>query len=201
MIKAVIFDIGGVLSRFERTTQRTRWEQRLGLAAGTLERTIFGSAVAQRGFVGQASDQEVWDDFGARYHLNAAELETLYQEFWQDAEWDTVLLDEIRALRGRYRTGVISDALPGARYEPRVQANVNASLFDVIVISGEEGVRKPAAAIFDKTLAQLGVQRAEAVFIDDNPQIIAGARDLGLHGIVFQTRTQVLAELQQLLAE
>ncbi len=199
MIKAVIFDIGGVLSRFERTTQRTRWEQRLGLAEGTLERTIFSSAVAQRGFVGQATDQEVWDDFGARYNLNRAELDTLYQEFWQDAEWDELLLAEIRKLRVRYRTGVISDALPGARYEPRVAANVNADLFDVIVISGEEGVRKPAAEIFDRTLAKLGVQRAEAVFVDDNPKIIEGARALGLHGILFETRAQVLTELQQLL--
>jgi HAD superfamily hydrolase (TIGR01509 family) len=201
MIKAIIFDIGGVLSRFERDINRTRWEQRLGLPHGELEKAIFGSPIAQRGFVGQASDQQVWDDLGLRFNLSAEELKTLYHEFWQDAEWDAALLDEIRALHALYRTGVISDALPGARFEPRVLAHVNASLFDVMLFSGEEGIKKPAAQIFDKALGLLGVQRAEAVFIDDSPGIIAGARALGLHAIRFETREQVLAELKQLLIE
>jgi FMN phosphatase YigB (HAD superfamily) len=201
MIKAVIFDIGGVLSRFERSTNRERWEQRLGLPPGGLEKAIFGSLVAQRGFVGQASDREVWDDMGARFNLGLAELDALYLEFWQDAEWDDLLLEEIRALRTHYRTGVISDALPGARFEPRVLAHVNDSLFDVILFSGEVGIKKPDAAIFDQALGMLGVERGEAIFIDDNPRIIAGANALGLHGIVFQTREQVLADLKQLLGE
>ena len=201
MIKAIIFDIGGVLSRYARSTNRTRWEQRLGLAPGGLERAIFGSPIAQLGFVGQASDREVWDDMGARFKLSLEELDTLYLEFWQDSEWDDPLLDEIRALHAHYRTGVISDALPGARYEPRVLAHVNDSLFDVILFSGEEGIKKPNAAIFDKALGLLGAQRGEAIFIDDNPGIIAGANALGLHGILFQTREQMLAELRQLLAD
>jgi FMN phosphatase YigB (HAD superfamily) len=73
------------------------------------------------------------------------------------------LLDPIRTLRPHYRTGVISDALPGARHELRVQAHVNESLFDVTLFSGEEKVKKPDEAIFDKSLSRLTEQRTEAV--------------------------------------
>jgi FMN phosphatase YigB (HAD superfamily) len=200
MIKAVLFDIGGVLSRFVRTDNRSRWEQRLGLPAGGLEHAIFNSPIATRGFIGQASDEEVWEDFRLRFSLTPAEIGTVYRELWMDAEWDTVLLDTIRGLRPRWRTGVISDALPGARHEARVKANVNSDLFDVILFSGEEGVLKPDAVIFDRALAALGVERGEAVFVDDKPSIIEGANALGMHGVQFITRDQTLAEINRLLA-
>jgi FMN phosphatase YigB (HAD superfamily) len=200
MIKAVIFDIGGVLSRFVRSDNRSRWERRLGLPEGGLERAIFHNPLAARGFIGQASDEEVWEDFRLRFNLTSQDIVDLYQEFWQDAEWDTVLFDYIRGLRPRYRTGVISDALPGARHEARVKANVNYDLFDVVLISGEEGVLKPDAAIFDRALAALGVERGEAVFVDDNPRIIDGANALGIHGVLSVTSEQTLADIDRLLA-
>ena len=200
MIKAVIFDIGGVLSRFVRNDNRSRWERRLGLPAGGLERAIYNSPVAVRGFIGQASDEEVWEDFRLRFNLTPAETVNVYLELWMDAEWDMELFEYIRGLRPRYRTGVISDALPGARHEARVKANVNYDLFDVILFSGEEGVLKPDAAIFDKALAALGVERGEAVFVDDNISKIEGANALGMHGVQFITREQTLAEIDRLLA-
>jgi epoxide hydrolase-like predicted phosphatase len=200
MIKAVIFDIGGVLSRYISNENRSRWEKRLGLPAEGLERAFFHSPVAARGFIGQASDAEVWDDFRQRFNLTPADIVDLYREFWMDAEFDTQLLDYIRGLRPRYRTGVISDALPGARHEERVKAHVNYDLFDVILFSGEEGVLKPDARIFDRALAALGVERAEAIFVDDTLSKIVGANALGLHGVQFISREQTLAEIERLLA-
>ena len=111
-----------------------------------------------------------------------------------------MLLEYIRGLRPRCRTGVISDALPGARLEPRVQAHVNYDLFDVILFSGEEGVLKPAPALFDKALRMLGVQREEAIFVDDSLYKVEGANAIGMHGIQFITREQTLAEIEHLLA-
>jgi putative hydrolase of the HAD superfamily len=199
VIKAVLFDIGGVLSRFVSNTNRTRWEKRLGVPEGTLDKVIFDSPVARKGFTGQATDEEVWKAVRERFGLTADETSALYQDYWQDEEWDPVLLDYIRALRPHYYTGVISDALPGARREPRVLAHVNDSLFDVILFSGEVGVMKPDPIIFDLALSTLKVQRGEAVFIDDGLHKVEGARRLGMHGVHFQTREQALAELDALL--
>lgn len=51
-----------------------------------------------------------------------------------------------QSLRPRYKTGTISDVWPDAR--EMVAAYVNDSTFDVIVFSGEEGVRKPDPEIY-----------------------------------------------------
>lgn len=199
MIKAVIFDICGVLCSQVGRTHRRRWEQRLGLPEDSLEKAVYDSPVGRKGFVGQATGAEVWEAFRLKFNLSTADTHAFLAEFWADEEWDEVLLEPIRSLRPRYRTGVISDALPGARHEPRVKAHVNASLFDVILFSGEEGVTKPAPAIIDKALAILGMQRAEAIFIDDDPRKVEGARTLGIHGISFETREQARAELKAML--
>lgn len=197
MIKAVIFDIGGVLSRMVRTTGSRRWEERLGLSENTLGWVIFHSPVAQQAFIGHGDDSDVWESLRARFELTPEELAELQRDFWSDWEWDTVLLEYIRGLRPRYRTGVISDALPAARREN--MAYVNHELFDVILFSCEVGVLKPAAEIFDRALQALGARRDEAVFIDDNPHIVAGAQALGIHAIRFVNREQALAELEAVL--
>ena len=110
-IRAVIFDVGGVLVRDSEPAPRHRaWERRLGLERGTLGDALFGTPVGARAMVGQASLQEIWRDFGQRYGLKPAELDALAKEFWLDSVWDVELLDYARSLRPRFKTGVISDA-------------------------------------------------------------------------------------------
>ena len=56
-----------------------------------------------------------------------------------------------------------------------------ASLFDTVLISETEGVRKPDRAIFERALDRLKVKAGDAVFIGDNPEAdIAGARNAGM---------------------
>ena len=74
-------------------------------------------------------------------------------------------------------------------------------LFDLVVDSCEEGVRKPDPAIFHTTLERLGVSDpARAVFLDDFAGNIAAARALGMHGIlVGPDPAPAVAELLTLL--
>jgi phosphoglycolate phosphatase-like HAD superfamily hydrolase len=54
-IRAVIFDIGGVLVHTVDRNRQRRWEQRLGLAEGALEPTIWQMPVSLAANVGRAS--------------------------------------------------------------------------------------------------------------------------------------------------
>jgi putative hydrolase of the HAD superfamily len=74
-------------------------------------------------------------------------------------------------------------------------------LFDVVIDSSEVGMRKPNPAIYHLALEQLGgVPAAEAVFIDDSPGNVVGARNAGLQGIHFEDAAQAIAELDALLS-
>lgn len=71
-------------------------------------------------------------------------------------------------------------------------------MFDVVVISGEVGMRKPEPAIFEHTLSELGLPATACVFVDDHAANIVAGAALGLVGIVHQDYEQTAAELELL---
>jgi epoxide hydrolase-like predicted phosphatase len=75
-------------------------------------------------------------------------------------------------------------------------------LFDVVIDSSEVGVRKPDARIYQIALDRLGgVAPDGAVFLDDAPGNVEGARRVGLHAILVEPAYEpALAALTELLA-
>lgn len=71
-------------------------------------------------------------------------------------------------------------------------------LFDVVVISGEVGMRKPDPDIFRHTAALLGVAAAECVFVDDLGVNVRGAAAVGMIGIRHTDVEVTVDELQVL---
>jgi epoxide hydrolase-like predicted phosphatase len=196
-IRAVIFDIGGVLFRLQDVSQRRRWEMRLGLSEGQLVETVFNNPVARRATVGDATTEEVWVEAGNRLGLQPEELEVLKVDIWKGGEWDTELLAFIRSLKTRYKTGTISDAWPDARESTKEY--INNDIFDVSVFSAEEGLQKPNSGIYQRALSRLRVASQEAVFVDDMPQNVEGARLVGMHAVLFTDPVKAREEIRQLL--
>lgn len=73
-----------------------------------------------------------------------------------------------------------------------------AEMFDVVVISGEVGMRKPDADIFEHTLALLGRTAPECVFVDDLERNVRAAVALGFVGIRHVSYASTAAELSAL---
>ena len=71
-------------------------------------------------------------------------------------------------------------------------------MFDVLVFSCNEGASKPERRIYEITVERLGSPPDRSVFIDDNPAYIAGAEQLGLHTILFESISQLKNELARL---
>lgn len=83
--------------------------------------------------------------------------------------------------RARYRLAVISN-FDHARTARRVlERTGTVGWFEQVVVSAEEGVRKPHREIFVRTLARMGLAPQEALFIGDSLDIdIAGAKGVGM---------------------
>lgn len=71
-------------------------------------------------------------------------------------------------------------------------------IFDVVVISGEVGIRKPEPAIFRLTCERLGVPARECVFVDDMAANVAAAEELGMAGVIHQDYAATAATLSAL---
>lgn len=68
-------------------------------------------------------------------------------------------------------------------------------IFDVVVLSGETGMRKPEPHIFLLTLDRLGLGAEQAIMVDDNRHNIAAAQNLGMAGILHTSPTDTIQQL------
>jgi epoxide hydrolase-like predicted phosphatase len=72
-------------------------------------------------------------------------------------------------------------------------------LFDVIVISGEVGLRKPELEIYTLCAQQLAVTPQACVFVDDLAPNVKGAVAVGMVGVLHRTYDETVSELEALL--
>ncbi len=91
------------------------------------------------------------------------------------------------------RTGLLSNSWGIERY-PHDQL---PELFDAVVISGHEGVRKPDEAIYEIALERLALPASRIVFVDDLPGNLKPARALGMITVHHTSAAQTLDELEQ----
>lgn len=181
MIKAIIFDIGGVIWRTTDLEPRRAWERRFGLPDWSLEKMFFNSEVGQTAQIGQASTDDAWAYVMSMLNIDESELPALKRDFWAGDTWDHDLLAFIHTLKPRYKTAIISNAMPDAR--TNLREHINEDAFDVIVFSGEEGIKKPNAEIFHRALNRLNVLPAESVFVDDILANVDAAHALGMNTV------------------
>ena len=106
-IRAVIFDLGGVLVRMEDLSEHRKWEIQLGLTEGELLKTIFGSEIGYRTSVELASVAEMWQYIATTFGLNAEQVRELEHDFWLSEKVDAELVTFLRNLRPRYKTAVL----------------------------------------------------------------------------------------------
>lgn len=197
MIKAIIFDVGGVLIRTQNHEPRRRWENDLGLRPWESEEIVFSSEAGMAAQMGKISNEALWDWVGERLQLSGDELTQFRLDFWSGDQLDDELIELIRRLRPAYKTAIISNATDRLRRE-LVEEHRIADAFDLIVCSAEEGLMKPQPGIYERTIERLQCQPQEAVFIDDAPANVEGARDAGLNAIHYQEGLDVKQALQRL---
>ena len=197
-IQAIYFDIGGVLVRTEDRAPRTRLAVRLGMTSEALEELVFLGESGHKAQRGEITAEQQWAYVCQQIHWPLINWRDLEAEFFTGDRLDIELVDYIRSLHGRYKTGVISNALSDVRAAIDSKWHM-ADAFDAIIISAEVGVMKPDARIFYIALQSLGVQPAEAVFVDDFPHNVDGARAVGMHAIQFRGFEQIRLDLEEIL--
>ena len=196
MIKALIFDIGGVIVRSGDRQRRRMWEQRLGLEDWESEEMIFNSEIGTQAQLGHVSDNSLWDWVEDQLRLSPEEFEQFKVDFWADNKVDQELMAFIRTLRPEYITAVITNATDTMREDMRSRYQI-IDAFDLVVCSAEEKVMKPDSDIFHRTLNKLHLDPGEVLFIDDMEKNVEAARALGLNAIQFTPAADLYAEFRR----
>jgi epoxide hydrolase-like predicted phosphatase len=198
-IEAVVFDIGGVLEITPSLGVAEMWESRLGLDPGEIGKRM--QDVWEAGAIGTISELDVHQAVRDRLGLDTRQLEEFMGMIWREylGTANTELIEYVRRLRPRYRTGIVSNSFVGAR-EREQAAYGFENLVDVIIYSHECGMSKPDPGIYALACERLRVEPARMVFLDNYGPCVAGARDAGIQAVLYQDNAQAIKDIEHLLA-
>jgi epoxide hydrolase-like predicted phosphatase len=111
-------------------------------------------------------------------------------------EPDERMVGAVRAARAAgVATGLVSNSWGTSIYDGQDLEG----LFDEIVISGEVGLHKPHPEIFLLACERLGVEPADAVFVDDLRENCAGAEAVGMTPVLHRDTAETLEQLSRSL--
>jgi putative hydrolase of the HAD superfamily len=187
VIKAVLFDLDGTLYDRDLLATELFREQYAAFAhelPGVGAESFMRSAIAMDDH-GYGLKEAGYRALVQSWGLDATVADRLVAHFWGSYHGYCKLTDDLRrtldALRRRaLKLAVITNG-PSVMQRRKLATLEIEDAFDVIVVSEEEGVRKPDAEIFRRTLARCGVAAHEALFVGDHPVAdIEGAHGAGL---------------------
>lgn len=185
MIKAGIFDVGNVLIKWNSQPMYDDINTTLGIT--DIQRHKAFSLFEDQFEVGAMSEAEFWKSFIAEVNPSKPlpDRSLFVTEFAKRFTINQPVLDiALKMGENGYRIAILSNAI-----DPHVNFIKTTGLYDnfnEVVLSNEVGCRKPEREIYELTIERLGIKSEEALFVDDLPQNVEGANEVGIHGILFQ---------------
>lgn len=197
-IRAVVFDIGGVLEITPDLGVTQLWETRLELPAGALNEHM--QDVWANGRIGTITEGDVYQAITDRLGLDESGRVAFMNDIWRQylGTANAELIEYARQLRPRYQTGILSNSFVGARQREQAAYGFE-DLVDEIIYSHEAGMSKPDPRIYTLLCSRLGAQPGEIVFVDDTDYCVIGAREAGIHVVHYQDNAQAIHEIEKLL--
>ncbi len=196
MIRAVLFDFGGVVA--EEGFQAGLYA--IGGHFG-LDREVFFQAVIEAvyssGYVtGVGKEADFWELVRAESGIVASD-EELRREILSRFILRSRMLEIVRAVRRQGRVvAILSDQSDWLDRLDREHPFFHE--FDRVFNSYHLGKTKRDASVFDDTVRTLGVEASEALLVDDNPGHVRRAVSRGLATHLFISVSRLQAELERL---
>lgn len=128
--------------------------------------------------------------------LLGVESDGLIDGLFAGVEPDTAMVQAVRkAHEAGVKTALVSNSWGVHRYPH----DLFSQIFDGIVISGQEGIRKPSKRMYELGAERAGVKTEVCVFVDDLPFNLAPAEQLGMATVHHVSAEQTIPQLEELL--
>jgi putative hydrolase of the HAD superfamily len=209
-IEAIVSDFGGVLTT-PLLDAFLGLQERRGIPLEAFGAALARAAEADGGAnplfeleTGRLTEAQFVDKLGAALRAELGrevELARFGETFFEHLRPNDELFAFMRTLHGRgYRMAILTNNV--REWEPLWRSMLPVDeLFELVVDSGFEGVRKPDPRIYEVTLARLGVAPEAALFVDDMEINCDAARELGMQAVQFRSNAQTIGEIERVLGQ
>ena len=144
---------------------------------------------------GELTEPEFEERFAALLGLRPDRAPGMIDRLFGGMKADIVMFDAVRAAK---RSGHPDGAPVQLLGVTATTAATSRDLFDAVVISGEEGMRKPDRAIYELAIERMALPADDIVFVDDLPGNLAPARDLGMATVHHENGLHTVSQLEHL---
>jgi len=176
MIKAVIFDYGNVIHKWDNDIFLKEFVKLSCMDYSHVVDVIFGQGLHDKLETGEISDIAFFKTIKDQLNL-------------------TISL--IKKLKKNYKVALLSNTNK-IDFEHVLKKSETFPLFDAVTLSFEAGHKKPEKQIYLDALKKLNLKPDECVFIDDIKEYSDAASKLGIHGINYTSYKNLIKELKKL---
>ncbi len=196
-IKAIIFDFGNVVSRFDNDRFLEGLATLCGRPAAELKTAIYGQSTLTQDYeAGRISSGDFLSGISAICGKDLPE-EDFLQAYTGIFTPIAATQELILKLEPRYRMLLLSNTSPW-HYQHAIQTTPVFPIFENVTLSYEVGASKPDPRLFEDALAKLDLMAEECIYIDDVPAFAQAATEYLLHGITYTTPLALITELRRL---
>lgn len=197
MIKAVLFDFGGVLSEAGKRGSVRDWLGRvygLDIDVQKMQHTFY------KMWRGQISNDDFMAEIRRAFPETPAVTMDDFMKQMQHFKRSEPVYDLAERLRAKgIKTGILSNVF-GLGVQP-LRAGGFYDGFDPVLLSCEVGYAKPDPEFYQLAVDKLGAKPEEIVFIDDQQYVLDPARAMGMHTILAETPEQIVRDTEDLILQ
>jgi FMN phosphatase YigB (HAD superfamily) len=195
MIKALIFDLGGVIIPLDFGRGYAAMERVCGVPAAEIPKKIASTDLVRRYECGKIDTRPFVSELCALLDLRVGFDE--FCELWMSIFPPGVLLDDamIESLSRRYRLVLLSNTNP-LHFDRLEQAYPILRHFERRVLSYQVGALKPSPVIYEAAVQEAGCGPGECFFTDDVLAYVEAARQAGLDAVRFESSEQLARDLR-----
>ena len=196
MIKAIIFDLGNVIIKFDETPTFRRWASCCSKPFAEVKK-YHGNSSARKAFErGEITPKQ----FYSKYTKDLG-LKISYNDFvnnYCDIFTINKEVEEIvKSLKGKIKLVLLSNT-NYLQYEYCKRKFKIINLFDERIISHEVGMRKPNPFIFLKAVRKAGTLPFNCAYFDDIAEFIYAARCIGIRAFQYKNIKKLKKDLKNI---
>jgi putative hydrolase of the HAD superfamily len=199
MIRAAIFDFGGVVLDFPVTGIEKFVSHSLNIPMDLVKKTLF--PIGGELIEGKVLENTFWRNYTylVQRRLPSDWEEQLKAFFFKNAQINAKVIQIAQVLKEK---GVLLPLLSNiSPIQVKIFKDLNYFIpFEPLLFSCEIGLKKPDPRIFQFLLEKLDLKPKECLFIDDDQQNVNTANNLGINGIHFYSVEKFICDLASFFA-